>query len=117
MNTCSRSLSASGSMYAPSVVESGSSVSHWDVTVTPNALMEPMITGTLHDTIDLTKAQLVDIGWFPGSVATSLQDFVAEGDADGIRLRWSFADPSDVSAVYLERAAQEAGPWSMAPPE
>lgn len=52
-------------LYAPPVVASGSSGSHWDVSANPNLLMEPFITGSLRaaDTLDLTPAQMKDIGW------------------------------------------------------
>jgi hypothetical protein len=76
--------------------------------------MEPAINNDLHNTVDLTKAHFVDIGWFPGSVATTLQEFVVEGREDGIFLRWRFADPTDVAAVVVERAGRVEGPWSMA---
>ena len=52
-------------LYAPNPVASGSSGSHWDVTATPNLLMEPFINSDLRaaDTLDLTPALLQDIGW------------------------------------------------------
>lgn len=52
-------------LYAPTVVALGSSISHWDTTASPNLLMEPFITSTLRaaDTLDLTPALLLDIGW------------------------------------------------------
>jgi hypothetical protein len=52
-------------LYAPTVVALGSSISHWDVTATPNLLMEPFITSTLRaaDTLDLSPALMEDIGW------------------------------------------------------
>jgi hypothetical protein len=52
-------------LYAPATVASGSTFSHFDTAVTPNALMEPFITDTLHAevNIDLTPALLADIGW------------------------------------------------------
>ena len=52
-------------LYAPSVVALGSSISHWDVTASPNLLMEPFITNTLRaaDTLDLTPALFEDLGW------------------------------------------------------
>jgi hypothetical protein len=54
-------------MYAPATVESGSSVSHWDSTLSPNQLMEPNLTGDLLHTVavpsDLTGSQMRDIGW------------------------------------------------------
>jgi hypothetical protein len=52
-------------LYAPNPVQSGSSGSHWDVTTTPNLLMEPAINSDLIPAIDLdlTPALLQDIGW------------------------------------------------------
>ena len=43
----------------------GSSISHWDVTASPNLLMEPFINNDLSHGVDLTLPLLRDIGWFP----------------------------------------------------
>lgn len=48
-------------MYAPSPYQSGSSVSHFDTSVTPNELMEPYRTGAYD--LTLTKALFRDLGW------------------------------------------------------
>jgi hypothetical protein len=60
-------------IYAPSTVESGSSVSHWDKTESPNQLMEPSISSDLTHSVsigtnrpDLTFSALRDIGWCAG---------------------------------------------------
>jgi len=58
-------------MYAPNPFASGSSVSHWDGSMTPNGLMEPAINSDLHDTIDLAHGLFVDIGWFRDAVDVS----------------------------------------------
>jgi hypothetical protein len=54
-------------LYTPSTLAPGSSVSHWDVTASPNLLMEPNIssdlTTTLVPPLDLTVPLLKDIGW------------------------------------------------------
>jgi hypothetical protein len=54
-------------LYTPTTLVSGSSVSHWDVTATPNLLMEPNInadlTTTLTPPLDLTLPVMKDIGW------------------------------------------------------
>ncbi|TXK62283.1 PA domain-containing protein [Alkalisalibacterium limincola] len=52
-------------LYAPSAVAQGSSVSHFDTRLDPNALMEPFITASLiaHLNLDLTPALFEDIGW------------------------------------------------------
>lgn len=52
-------------LYSPTTVASGSTFSHFDTAVTPNALMEPFITSTLNGqyNVDLTPAMFRDIGW------------------------------------------------------
>jgi hypothetical protein len=52
-------------LYAPNPVEPGSSISHWDTSLTPDTLMEPFITANLRasDGVDLTTCLLADIGW------------------------------------------------------
>jgi len=52
-------------LFAPNPVQGGSSGSHWDVTPSPNLLMEPFINSDLRaaDTLDLTPALMQDIGW------------------------------------------------------
>jgi PA domain/Domain of unknown function (DUF4214) len=54
-------------MYAPKPVSAGSSVSHWDVSLYANQLMEPNISGDLIHSVaapaDLTGSQLRDVGW------------------------------------------------------
>jgi hypothetical protein len=102
-------------LYAPPAFAGGSSVSHYDVRLTPDALMEPFINTALHNTIDLTRDLFVDIGWFPEATATALSLFSAEGRADGILVRWLFNDQSDVASITLERATQQTGPWSPDP--
>jgi hypothetical protein len=50
-------------LFAPTIFESGSSVSHWDPSAFPNLLMEPVINADLTHTLDLTPALMQDIGW------------------------------------------------------
>lgn len=54
-------------LFAPNPRQPGSSVSHWDVTATPNLLMEPFINSDLTSTVknpdDLTRSLFSDIGW------------------------------------------------------
>ena len=100
------------SMFAPNPFQSGSSVSHWDVSLTPNALMEPAINPDLHVNVDLTTPAFDDIGWFLGATATTLSRFFAESRADGVLLRWQFGPSADVAAVTLERAIDTEGSWS-----
>ena len=60
-------LSANGHvlMYAPNPFQGGSSVSHFDVSATPNLLMEPAINPDLTSSIDLTDPVFRDLGWMP----------------------------------------------------
>jgi len=99
-------------MFAPNPVQSGSSVSHWDVSASPNLLMEPAINNDLHDTIDITHGAFVDIGWFPETVPVTLDEFTALGQADGVLVRWHFTDLADVGTITLERAIDANGPWA-----
>lgn len=54
-------------LYTPATLAPGSSVSHWDVTATPNLLMEPNINPDLGTVLiapkDLTVPLLKDLGW------------------------------------------------------
>jgi hypothetical protein len=54
-------------LYTPNPLVGGSSVSHWDVTASPNLLMEPNINPDLGTILvapkDLTVPLLKDIGW------------------------------------------------------
>ncbi len=99
-------------MYAPNPFESGSSVSHWDVSATPNLLMEPAINLDLTQDVDLARDLFEDIGWF--AHVTSAQpdprsDAVAAvlgrnapnpfGGATTIRFALPAAGPADL-AVY-----------------
>ncbi len=54
-------------LYAPAPIEGGSSVSHFDVSATPNLLMEPFINNDLTSSVDLTQYAFVDIGWLSGT--------------------------------------------------
>jgi hypothetical protein len=55
-------------LYAPSPVSLGSSISHFDVSCTPNLLMEPSANRDLvAGNVDLTRYLFQDIGWFIGA--------------------------------------------------
>lgn len=52
-------------LYAPTVVQLGSSISHFDTVAIPNLLMEPAINGDLRSAtnLDLTPSLMKDVGW------------------------------------------------------
>jgi hypothetical protein len=62
-------------MYAPNPSEPGSSVSHWDTSLTPNELMEPFDTPA--NVATLTNRALGDMGW-TGLVPVELSAFSVE---------------------------------------
>lgn len=51
-------------LHAPVPLVSGSSYSHWDPIAFPNLLMEPAINSDLTHSIDLTRQEMIDVGWF-----------------------------------------------------
>jgi hypothetical protein len=51
-------------MYTPNPYRPGSSVSHYNTAAFPNLLMEPSINAGLPLTLDLTRQQMRDIGWY-----------------------------------------------------
>ena len=58
-------LSAGGhlKLYAPATFDPSSSVSHWDLSATPDLLMEPRYSLHTGDHTDLTTCALYDMGW------------------------------------------------------
>ncbi len=50
-------------LYSPNPLESGSSVSHFDTTASPNLLMEPNISSDLTTNVDATMEVFKDLGW------------------------------------------------------
>jgi hypothetical protein len=56
--------SGSALLNAPVPLVSGSSYSHWDPIAFPNLLMEPAINADLTHSVDLTRQEMTDIGWF-----------------------------------------------------
>jgi PA domain/FlgD Ig-like domain len=74
-------------MYAPNPVAPGSSVSHWDISATPNLLMEPNINADLTDNIDLMHDLFADIGWLPHTTS------VPPGGPVAVALRGNAPNP------------------------
>ena len=70
-------------LYAPSSLQQGSSVSHFDTSATPNLLMEPAINVGIPLTLDLTRQQLRDIGWYRDSNLDGVADGIADVQPSG----------------------------------
>ncbi|HKV68506.1 MAG TPA: PA domain-containing protein [Gaiellales bacterium] len=96
-------------MFAPNPFQGGSSVSHFDVSATPNLLMEPAINADLTG-LDLTVDLFHDIGWFGrgGPVATQLALVAADVVNGHPHLEWYSADGANES-MRLYRAALPDG--------
>jgi hypothetical protein len=58
-------------LYAPNSLAGGSSLSHFDVQGFPNLIMEPALTPSVHDDVDLTRELFEDIGWLPDVTAVA----------------------------------------------
>ena len=86
-------------LFTPNPFSGGSSVSHWDVTMFPNQLMEPNISADLTHSVtlpeDLTFSQMTDIGW----VATPLPSSITKvtGDNQNTALSQPFVVPFSVT--------------------
>ena len=73
-------------LFAPGIVQLGSSVSHWDTSATPNLLMEPFLSSDLPFLgLDITPQLMQDIGWELGTSNFNIID----GDDPGT----GFTDP------------------------
>jgi hypothetical protein len=60
-------------LHAPAVWDEASSIAHWDLSASPNLLMEPYATGSTRGYTDLTTCVLYDIGW-TGSYCPDVAD-------------------------------------------
>lgn len=76
-------------LYAPNPVELGSSISHYDVSAWPNALMEPNINPDLTGWPDMTLGMFRDIGWTLAADMTIFED----GFESGGTTNWSGTQP------------------------
>lgn len=63
-------------LYTPSTFSSGSSISHWNTSATPNLLMEPFINTGLSLDLDLTRQQTRDIGWYRDTTNDLIPDTI-----------------------------------------
>ena len=66
-------------MYAPGTYDSGSSISHWSITATPDLLMKPGIGDLEFADVDITAAAMRDIGWSVNVPAGSLDEILRDG--------------------------------------
>ncbi len=70
-------------LFAPNPLQQGSSVSHWDSAASPNLLMEPAITPGLPLTLDLSRQQMRDIGWYRDQNLDRIPDTITNVQPSG----------------------------------
>ncbi|HEX7880726.1 MAG TPA: PA domain-containing protein [Candidatus Eisenbacteria bacterium] len=104
-------------MYAPNPSVSGSSTSHWDVSVRPNVLMEPSINADLDHTTDITVHLLKDIGWgFNAAPVAQCQDLhlLAANDCGAVDVAPSQVNNGsfDANGDVLTMTLTPAGPYA-----
>ncbi len=89
---------------APSPVQPGSSISHWDPIATRNQLMEPAINGDLTHNVappyDLTLPLLRDVGWFPDRDVDGLADNLDSCPSSDLR-GTIFVGPTDTGVANV----------------
>jgi len=73
-------------LYTPSVLELGSTISHYDITAAPSALMEPAINLDLYNDPDMTLGMYKDDGWVVGLL-------FGDGFESGDTTAWSATVP------------------------
>ena len=100
-------------MFDPNPDQPGSSVSHFDVSAFPNALMEPAINPDLSQSVDMTLYNFADIGWFPqflnapGAPAEGLAFALAPNPTtDGGTLRFRLARSQRVELSLFDLAGR-----------
>jgi hypothetical protein len=103
-------------MFSPNPFQGGSSVSHWDVSATPNLLMEPAINADLTDSIDLMDALFRDIGWMPRlldvprsgpATRVALEGRPNPARAGGSSVHFDLAENESLSLTLYDLAGRE----------
>ncbi len=104
-------------LYAPNPIEQASSVFHWDLSATPDLLMEPLIPSNIPQSGDLGVQLFKDIGW-PMIVPISIEYLNAVSAENGVLFTWELgADVvRELAGVGVERSTAAEGPYSLRTP-
>ncbi|HPF69054.1 MAG TPA: FlgD immunoglobulin-like domain containing protein [Candidatus Krumholzibacteria bacterium] len=96
-------------LHAPNPLVPGSSVAHWSTAVTPNEVMEPVLTGPRHDP-GLAVFLMKDIGWpMDASVAAVWSGVSATVAGDGVVLAWNWQGTEPIVGFRVYRANDAKG--------
>jgi hypothetical protein len=98
-------------MNTPNPYQSGSSVSHWDTSPTPDLLMEPSINASLSFDVDLTREMFADIGWYGAASAVAMES--EAGGAPALALSRSTPNPSGSGITTVRFSVPNAGPVAL----
>ena len=94
-------------LHAPDPIRPGSSVSHWSTSLLPNELMEPSLTGVIHDP-GLATFLMMDMGWpMDAGVGVAFTALSAVPRGDAVEISWRFTADEPVAGFVIER--QRAG--------
>ena len=104
-------------LYTPNPLEPGSSMSHWDISATPDLLMEPFASPTLPlGEVDLTLPHFRDLGWPQGSSVITIRvtDAAEEGFNDPTVVAQAPNNPGGTTLGGQRLAALQwvAGVWA-----
>ena len=104
-------------LYTPDPLEPGSSMSHWDLSATPDLLMEPVASPDVpFGEVDLTLTHFRDIGWPQGTsvITLRIQDPEGEGFNDTTEVAPAPGNPGGTTLGGQRRAAMEwvVGVWA-----
>lgn len=92
-------------LHAPGTLQPGSSVAHWTTDVTPNEVMEPVLTGSTHD-VSLAKFLMMDMGWpMDASVGVVWRELGASAVDGTVRLTWRCEADEPIAGFRVYRAA------------
>lgn len=89
-------------LYAPATYDGSSSVSHWDLTATPDLVMEPRYSRSTGSHTDLTTCVFYDLGWTgarcPDDLLAMAQSItVQQGVAQAVALQAANTNGASVS--------------------
>jgi len=105
-------------LYAPDPVESGSSVSHWDATASPDLLMEPFTSETVRGAlgVDFTSCMLADIGWALVDGVSCPDGFNGAPVADAQSVNGTEDSPSAITLTGSDPEGDPLGFTIVSPP-
>ncbi len=104
-------------LYSPNPVQPGSSISHFDLSATPDLLMEPVASPSVPlGELDLTLPHFRDIGWPEGTsvITLRIEDPAGEGFNDTTEISAAPGNPGGTTLGGQRLAAMEwvAGVWA-----